>query len=140
MNPQSNVMTLALFIFMIGSSAIVCQKDRMKELSNVHIEFASELVSHGILHKFDDFFEDLENHSNSDQYNHSDEIDEDEDSYEEEEYEDYLEAEEELSTLIDQTESKEELNEEYKKFVYKLCLLTAVSKETTIYATETIRV
>ncbi len=131
---------------LICSLSINCNKDRLKPLKNIHFEFQPQIVPGGIIQKFDELFEDaslLEDEHIDDSIESylsdpSDEIEEDQ--YEEDQE---YEVEDELASLYDanRKEANEgSLEENYIKFAYKLCVLTAISKETTIYAMENLRV
>jgi hypothetical protein len=146
MNPQINIFSvLLLTIFVCSIPTLKCKLD--EKFKNVMIEFETEKVPFGIIDKFEKFFENV---PESPQANTpqspviTEESTEDDETYSEEyELEDvenpdieltkYLKSEKELN-------SADPMNKDYETLVNKLCLLTALSKEATIYATENVRV
>ncbi len=143
----SKAFSIILISIHLCSVSISC-KNSPKLLENIQIEFQPQTISGGILNKFNELFEDV-HHSHN--YSDLDDLEEDllDEEYDDEEIyseeypvEDYQEAEEELSSLINNISGvdNEELDDAYKTFVYKLCVLTAISQETTIYASESKRV
>ncbi len=151
MNPQSNILTIFFFFFLVSSYTLNCQKESLR---NLEIEFAPEDVPYGILNKLENYFEGI-NSYDEETIEYEDELDllEYDEEYSEEDYyseedsegetEAHYELEEQLANLIEtnQVEDRQEdpMNKHYKKLVDKLCLFTAISKETTVYVTESLK-
>lgn len=149
MNPTLTAFaSIMLFTFLICSSPALGQKG--KNLNNVRIEFEANAIANGILDKFENFFESEDMDAETDIYD-EDFIGEepfyDEEDYDEYEYEEeliYTDGVDELNIIGANNQlsfsTDDSLTDHYKKFVIKLCLLTALSKEATIYATEDVTV
>jgi hypothetical protein len=171
---ESTKFTTTIFaILLIGSVSIYSQSLNFR---NIEVEFENQPVQNGILHKFEELFEDAsdedsvidskldnglkalnsitpETELDFNQIKEDFEITE---NYDEEFTDDYYEeasldgnedGQEEINVIAYNSLNKKnnitegtDLNETYRDFVLKLCLLTAVSKETTIYARELVTV
>jgi hypothetical protein len=129
MNPYTNIITILYLFTLISSSAQISKKTDL--FQNVKVEFYLEYVKNGILEKFDSFYE---------------KVNEEEEILDEEQYEDEWVIEETTNDLDLITENQEPfiqnepVSPEFKEFAERICLLTALSKETTIYFYETIQV
>lgn len=138
---------ITIFLF---SLPIMCRNKGSNSLGKVQVEFQPESVPGSILSKFSELFEDVKSQPFDDLPDFYDEENEeyydeeyDDESYEEEmALDDYVEVDDELSFIAEKnsTTNEELLENKYKDFVYKLCVLTAISKETTIYASESVNV
>jgi len=161
MNSQNFYTVFYFLLTLICFNSIASKQNKFH---NVQIEFRDEVVKHGLLHKFTELFEDVPNTESvfdnlEDEYfdainaddpemdfddilNSVDEYDQYDEYIQEDEYtqenEDDLNLNKMIETHVDKIVD-DEMNENYKQFVYKLCLLTTVTKETTIYATENVR-
>jgi hypothetical protein len=141
----SKTFTIYLFFILLCSFSINCNKERSKLLGNLHVEFQPQMISDSIIEKFYEIFEQVpsaEEELEDDLYDDEDDDSWDE-SYEEEyQLDDYSKSDQELPSLLKQNETtnEEPLEDSYKEFVYKLCVLTALSKETTIHASESMSV
>ncbi len=145
----SKTFSLILLTLLFCSFSINCSKDRSKLLDTIHVEFQPELVSYSLLDKFDKIFEnapdseiDFDDDLMDDLENYLDDsLDE---SYEEEmPLDDLMDEESAIPSLLKNNKEfmeDESLDKSYKKFAYRLCVLTTISKETTIYASESINV
>jgi len=146
MNPQINIFyVLLLTIFISSFSSFNCKLD--EKFKNVMIEFETEKVPFGIIDKFDQFFESVpdtpESNTSQNPVITEESTDEDEVYSEEYELEDLEQPDEELSKYLKSGKdlnSADPMNKDYEILVNKICLLTALSKEATIYATENVRV
>ena len=142
----SKKLSIFLFAILLCSFSINCNKDRSKLLGNLHVEFQPQMVSDSIIQKFYDIFEPVPDAENDfEDYLYDDEDDDDswDESYEEEyPIEDYSNGYQEQAFKLEQSyeTNEESLDDSYKEFVYKLCVLTALSKETTIHASESMSV
>src|SRR4051794_15825172 len=96
---KGNFSTILLLVFLLCSSSIYSQKEGLK---NVQIEFQTEIVPGGILHKFEQFFENVA----YDEVEDSDLLDQE---YDEDETEEYTEEEQEIR--YDSDDVVQELNE-----------------------------
>ncbi len=146
MNPQINIIyVLLLTIFICSFPSFNCKLD--EKFKNVMIEFETEKVPFGIIDKFEKFFESVpdtpESNTSQNPVTTEESTDEDEVYSEEYELEDLEQPDEELSKYLktgNDLNSADPMNKDYEILVNKICLLTALSKEATIYATENVRV
>jgi hypothetical protein len=140
-----------IVIFFLLCSITYCKSANTFE--NVKLEFEQQDVSLGILNKLSEFFEYSDAGETEIPQYLEDEDDEDEDEKKAtsdivEGIQVYEESGEELSKYIGENSNKKEntpenqieMSKGYKNIVYKLCLFSAISKETTIYVTESKRV
>jgi len=149
---NKHIQNTTVIFFLLCSIAITNCKSA-NTFENVKLEFEKQDVSFGILNKLSEFFEyadageteipeftDEDDEENFDEEEANSDIIEDSQEYEE--------SGEELSKYIEENSNKNEstpenqieMSEGYKNIVYKLCLFSAISKETTIYVTESKRV
>jgi hypothetical protein len=151
-NTKSVITIIILLIFFCSYPNINCQKSKLGK--NLKVEFESVYVNNGLLEKFAEYFEDTQGeieyedeaeaedqdgeYTNTQEEYYDDE--EEGEEYMEEEELSYLDGEETLGLIIHQTKApKPEDNlysTEFTQFATKVCLLTAVSKETKIYVKE----
>jgi hypothetical protein len=126
--------TIIYFIVILCSSSILAKKDVVKS-EKVKIEFFWESVNNGIIQKFKDHFYTAEVDDNQ--------LNNENISFESTENSFYISDSEATDEYFkDYIESNKVLDEygsipnEYKKHAEKLCLLTVIAKETTIYYKE----